>query len=211
MGGGNFVRKIKWSGLLLLFLIAGCSSLEESVEVEPETELVEETVEANTEVEDLERKFDYESYEQLYKRILKNLKIKDMDITHTENNNYFTAVDKSMTFGKRDILTLDGNRDSVIDPTQRVLYLENEEKSILIKVIIAYTEQFIGDDMVYYSSDLSSEGLSELNKKSELITLSYKNLIFTVVQTADETIENDFTRKITSSLINIIEKPADSF
>ncbi|MFC6464862.1 hypothetical protein ACFP65_07765 [Marinilactibacillus sp. GCM10026970] len=205
------MRKIKWSSLLLLFLIAGCSSLEESVEVEPKTELVEEIVEANTEVEDLERKFDYESFEQLYKRILKNLKIKDMDITHTENNNHFTAVDKSMTFGKRDILTLDGNRDSAIDPTQRVLYLENEEKSILIKVIIAYTEQFIGDDMVYYSSDLSSEGLSELNKKSELITLSYKNLLFTVVQTTDEAIENDFTRKITSSLINIIEKPADSF
>ena len=211
MGGGTYMKKMKWSSLLLLFLIAGCSSLEESVEAEPEIEQVEEIIEVKAEVEDLERKFDYESYEQLYKRIINNLKIKDMDITHTEGNSHFTAVEKSMTFGKRDLLTLDGNRDGAIDSTQRVLYLENEEKSISIKVIIAYTEQFIGDDMVYYNSAFSSESTNDLDRKSELITLSYKNLIFTVVQTADKAIENDFTQKITNSLINIIEKPADSF
>ena len=58
-------------------------------------------------------------------------------------------VDKDLTFGSRDWLTVDGefHMDNGSQSTQNSIFLENEQSSKLISVVIAYTESYMGEDM----------------------------------------------------------------
>ncbi|WP_214804943.1 MULTISPECIES: hypothetical protein [unclassified Exiguobacterium] len=190
---------MKWRKkyLILLssvFLIAGCT--DDAVTSKPKSE--------NKKVTVTNQIMNHDQFEQLFAHMNEHLKIDHFQLKASTRGSDFTIIDKELSFGKRNWLTVDGSSDSA--STQESLYFEDKKQTTQLSVHFAYTDHYIGEDMIQYPS---SSGYDKLNQKlanqSDLILISYKNLVISVQQNKLSKIDLGTTKLAVKRIINELE------
>jgi hypothetical protein len=116
-----------------------------------------------------------------------------------------TIIDPELSFNKRQHITVDGTATE--DSTQQAFYYDNKDKSIQLLLTIVYTNKDLGNDILQYQVNSGYEGFNEtLGSKSDMIILSYKNLIVGMHQTATNKVDLDITQSATKKLIKKLKK-----
>ncbi|WP_214801177.1 MULTISPECIES: hypothetical protein [unclassified Exiguobacterium] len=185
---------MKWRKkyLILLssvFLIAGCT--DDAVTSKPKSEKKKVTV--SNQKTDENQIMNHDQFEQLFAHMNEHLKIDHFQLKASTRGSDFTIIDKELSFGKRNWLTVDGSSDSA--STQESLYFEDKKQTTQLSVHFAYTDHYIGEDMIQYPS---SSGYDKLNQKlanqSDLILISYKNLVISVQQNKLSKVDPETTK-----------------
>lgn len=178
--------KVRKGFLVILssaFLIAGCT--DDAVTSKPKSE--------NKKVTVTNQIMNHEQFEQLFAHMNEHLKIDQFQLKASTRGSDFTIIDKELSFGKRKWLTVDGTSDSA--STQESLYFEDKKQTTQLSVHFAYTDHYIGEDMIQYPS---SSGYDKLNQKlanqSDLILISYKNLVISVQQNKLSKVDPETTK-----------------
>ena len=191
---------MKWRKkyLILLssvFLIAGCT--DDAVTSKPKSE--------NKKVTVTNQIMNHEQFEQLFAHMNEHLKIDQFQLKASTRGSDFTIIDKELSFGKRNWLTVDGSSDSA--STQESLYFEDKKQTTQLSVHFAYTDHYIGEDMIQYPS---SSGYDKLNQKlanqSDLILISYKNLVISVQQNKLSKVDPETTKLAVENVINELKR-----
>lgn len=155
-----------------------------------------------------EKVISYENYKEMFEHMDSNLLIDEFKLKVSSLGPDVTAIDKELSFNKREWLTVDGvmnNTDP--DSTQEILYFEDNKQTTLIAINFSYTETYIGDDMVQYQVNSGYSDLNnELSVKTDFIVISYKNLIITVHQTSNEKVNIETTKLALQNVINELVK-----
>ncbi|WP_214850462.1 hypothetical protein [Exiguobacterium sp. s193] len=159
------------------FLVAGCT--DDAVTSNPKSENKKVTV--SNQKTDENQIMNHDQFEQLFSHMNEHLKIDQFQLKASTRGSDFTIIDKELSFGKRKWLTVDGTSDGA--STQESLYFEDKKQTTQLSVHFAYTDHYIGEDMIQYSS---SSGYDKMNQKlanqSDLILISYRNLVISVQQ-----------------------------
>ena len=191
---------MKWRKkcLILLssvFLIAGCT--DDAVTSKPKS--------ANKKVTVTNQIMNHEQFEQLFAHMNEHLKIDQFQLKASTRGSDFTIIDKELSFGKRKWLTVDGTSDSA--STQESLYFEDKKQTTQLSVHFSYTDHYIGEDMIQYPS---SSGYDKLNQKlanqSDLILISYKNLVISVQQNKLSKVDPETTKLAVKRVIKELEQ-----
>lgn len=129
-------------------------------------------------------------YEKLFKHMNEHLKMDQFQLKGSTIGADFTAVDQSLSFGKRRWLTVDGTIDT--PSTQETLYFENQKQDTQLAIHFAYTDRYIGNDLVQYQSN---------GGYGELIIISYKNILISVQQNSLNKVDSDTTQEAAKQVI----------
>lgn len=148
----------------------------------------------------------YSEYQQIFETLTKELSISGYSYKSGSVGPNIVIMDKDLSFNKREYLTLDGKFDmNNTQPTSELLLFENEDSSKQLAIRISYTTSYIGNDLVDWSSSRGYSGINEsLAKKTDLATLSYKNLILTILQTSEVEAAMEDSKTAVRSIISII-------
>ncbi|WP_202078852.1 hypothetical protein [Caldalkalibacillus salinus] len=149
----------------------------------------------------------YEEYQNLFNKMKKELSIPRYALEKSTPDDELTIIDEEISFGERKYITKDGEFTGIgLQSTQKILFYQNNEGNRLLTLTIAYTPSMMSNDIVYYNM-ISGYNIDEaLTNKADLITLSYKNLIISILQTAlDERDMND-TIEATKEIVDFLEK-----
>lgn len=183
-----------------VFLIAGCT--DESVMTEQKKVEVKTTTHTNQKTNQTKHPIlNPVQYEKLFKHMTEHLKMDQFQLKASTIGADFTTVDQPLSFGKRRWLTVDGTIDT--PSTQETLYFENQKQDTQLAIHFAYTDRYIGNDLVQYQSSDGYKGLDQkLSNQSELIIISYKNILITVQQNALHEVDPDTTQEAVKEVIN---------
>lgn len=112
------------------------------------------------------------------------------------------AIDKDLTFNKRNWITITGNS---YQSTQDTIFFESKDKNTLVTVNFAYTSNFIGNDIVFYIPSTNEDSInSNLKNLTDFMVISYKNLIINIHQTSSIVVDKDITKSFTRELEKVI-------
>lgn len=148
----------------------------------------------------------YTEYQSLFEELVNKLEIPGYSLENSSLGDDIIRIDKDLSFGKREFLTTDGlfsGHD--IESTQETMFFLNKNKERLLTITISYTKSFIGNDLVFYNSN-EGYGLNEDLINNDLLTISYKNLLFTILQTSNAQVTMDDTVYAGLSIVGILEK-----
>lgn len=189
------------------FFIGGCSN--DSITPKHNSEVVESnnTNQKTTKNHD-EPVLNHRQFEMLFNHMNSNLKIQNFKLKASTLGPDVTAIDRELSFNSREWLTVDGTaNDTNPKSTQETLYFEDNEQITQLSIHFAYTDNYIGDDMVQYQI---SSGYDELNQqisnKSDLIIISYKNLIISFQQNTLNEVDIEITKLAVRNVINELKK-----
>lgn len=152
--------------------------------------------------ENKEEVLSYKEFENLFNKFSDEVEIEGYMLKDSSAGIDAIRIDEDLSFGKRKWLTKDG--ESLTAPTQEMFFYENEERTRLLTITLAYTENYIGKDMLFYNVSSGYDINDELSN-NEIIALSYKNIIIHIVQTTTDDIEMEDTQKAADSIIKYIE------
>jgi len=185
-----------------VFLIAGCT--DEAATTKPKAE-VKTATHTNQKIDEKHHQvLRHEQYEKLFEHMNRHVKIDRFQLKASTVGDDFTVVDRALSFGKRRWLTVDGTIDS--GSTQESLYFENKKQDTQLVIHFAYTDRYIGNDMIQYQSNDGNKELNqELSNRSDLIMISFKNIIITVEQNTLEKVDPDTTQRAVQQVINELE------
>lgn len=179
--------------------LVGCSNSDSKIAENPTEIEVKKTTEKTKKI------LSYAEYQTLFEALKNNLKISNFELKNGTFVGDLTIVDKDLTYNKRQYLTLNGELDNG-DPqtTQELLIFENKNQSTQISIRIAYTPNYIGEDIIDWSM---LSGLSNINEKlsemSEIVTFSYKNIVFIVHQISESKKDIEITKEVIRSIQKI--------
>lgn len=157
-----------------VFLIVGCT--DEAVTTEQKKVEVKTTTHTNQTKHTI---LNPVQYERLFKYMNEHLEMDQFQLKASTIGADFTVVDQSLSFGKRRWLTVDGTIDT--PSTQKTLYFENQKQDTQLAIHFVYTDRYIGNDVVQYQSSNGYKGLDQkLSNQSDLIIISYKNILISV-------------------------------
>lgn len=140
-------------------------------------------------------------YEKLFKYMDEHLKMDQFQLQASTIGSDFTAVDRSLSFGKRRWLTVDGTIDT--PSTQETLYFENQKQDTRLAIHLTYIDRYIGNDVMQYQSSDGYKGLNQkLSNQSDLIIISYKNILISVQQNALYKVDPDTTQEAAKQVIH---------
>lgn len=172
-----------------VFLIAGCT--DEAVMTEQKKVEVKTTTHTNQKTNQTKHPIlNPVQYEKLFKHMNEHLKMDQFQLKGSTIGADFTAVDQSLSFGKRRWLTVDGTIDT--PSTQETLYFENQKQDTQLAIHFAYTDRYIGNDLVQYQSN---------GGYGELIIISYKNILISVQQNSLNKVDSDTTQEAAKQVI----------
>jgi len=164
-----------------VFLIAGCTN--EAVTTEQKKVEVKTTTHTDQKTNQTKHPIlNPVQYERLFKHMNEHLKMDQFQLKESTIGADFTAVDQSLSFGKRRWLTVDGTIDT--PSTQETLYFENQKQNTQLAIHFAYTDRYIGNDRVQYQSN---------GGYGELLIISYKNILISVQQNSLQKVDSDTT------------------
>lgn len=201
--------RLKKHYLILLsstFLIAGCT--DKSVESKPKVE-VSTTSNSNHKTNQTQKNImSYQQYENLFKHMNDKLKIKNFQLKESTLGPDVTIIDKELSFNKRDWLTIDGTKDDLTPKsTQETLYFEDKKQTTLLSISFAYTNNYVGEDMLQYQVPSGYTKINqELANKSDLILLSYKNIVISIQQNNSSKVDYETTKLATKMVIDELLK-----
>ncbi|KOP28845.1 hypothetical protein ADM98_07860 [Exiguobacterium sp. BMC-KP] len=185
-----------------VILFAGCT--DEAATTKSKAEIKTATHTSQKIDEKRHRVLTHEQYEKLFEHMNQHVKIHHFQLKASTVGDDFTVVDRALSFGKRRWLTVDGTIDS--GSTQESLYFENKNQDTQVSVHFAYTDQYIGNDMLQYqSNDENKELNQELSNRSDLIMISFKNIIITVQQHSLNKVDPDTTQRVAQQMIDELE------
>ncbi|WP_217585987.1 hypothetical protein [Lentibacillus saliphilus] len=196
--------------LLLLLLLSACFRIDNSTDKVVNSPHSKSAVHTNGVKDPIDIKrnteeiLDYATYQRLYEGFSNEVKIDGYHFRGSSGGIDAIRVDENLTFSKRGWLTTSGEL-SPLEPTQEMYYYENEDENRLLTITIAYTESYIGSDMVFYNVSHGYDINKEL-ANNEIIALSYKNLIINILQTTSNDLEMDDTQNAAASIIEYLEK-----
>ncbi len=168
-----------------VFLFAGCT--DEAVTTEQKKVEVKTTTHTNQTKHPI---LNPVQYEKLFKHMNEHLKMDQFQLKDSTIGADFTAVDQSLSFEKRRWLTVDGTIDT--PSTQETLYFENQKQDTQLAIHFAYTNRYIGNDLVQYQSNGSY---------GELLIISYKNILISVQQNSLNKVDPDTTQEAAKQVI----------
>lgn len=168
-----------------VFLFAGCT--DEAVTTEQKKVEVKTTTHTNQTKHLI---LNPVQYEKLFNDMNEHLKMDQFQLKRSTIGADFTAVDQSLSFGKRRWLTVDGTIDT--PSTQETLYFENQKQDTQLAIHFAYTDRYIGNDLVQYQSN---------GDYGELLIISYKNILITVQQNALQKVDSNTTQEAAKQVI----------
>lgn len=172
-----------------VFLIAGCT--DEAVMTEQKKVEVKTTTHTNQKTNQTKHPIlNPVQYERLFKHMNEHLKMNQFQLKGSTIGADFTAVDQSLSFGKRRWLTVDGTIDT--PSTQETLYFENQKQDTRLAIHFAYTDRYIGNDLVQYQSN---------GDYGELLIISYKNILITVQHNSIQKVDSDTTQEAAKQVI----------
>lgn len=172
-----------------VFLIAGCT--DEAVMTEQKKVEVKTTTHTNQKTNQTKHPIlNPVQYERLFKHMNEHLKMNQFQLKGSTIGADFTAVDQSLSFGKRRWLTIDGTIDT--PSTQETLYFENQKQDTRLAIHFAYTDRYIGNDLVQYQSN---------GDYGELLIISYKNILITVQHNSIQKVDSDTTQEAAKQVI----------
>lgn len=175
-----------------VFLIAGCT--DEAATSKPKAE-VKTATHTNQKIDEKQHQvLRHEQYEKLFEYMNQHVKIDQFQLKASTVGDDFTVVDRALSFGKRRWLTVDGTIDS--GSTQESLYFENKKQDTQLAIHFAYTDRYIGNDLIQYQSNGSY---------GELITISYKNILISVQQNTLNKVDPDTTQRVVQQVIDELE------
>ncbi len=197
--------KFKKKHLILLsstFLIAGCT--DNSVEHKPKVEVSKVSNSNHKKNHTQNNVMSYQQFENLFKHMNDKLKIKNFQLKESTLGPDVTIIDKELSFNKRNWLTVDGTKDDLTPKsTQETLYFEDKEQTTLLSINFAYTKNYVGEDMLQYQIP---SGYNKINQKiankSDLILLSYKNIVISIQQNSSDKVDYDTTKFATKMVID---------
>lgn len=192
--------------LLSLMLLSGCWNADSDdtvaqTEPIPQQKFAPDTTEQP-------RIIAYSDFQQLFDSLVKTLRIPGYTYKSGSVGLNIVIFEKDLSFNKREYLTLDGKFDSSdAKPTSELLLFESSDGTNQLTIRLSYTSSYIGNDLVDWSSARGYAGTNEtLAQKTELSTLTYKNLILTILQTSEEEADMEASKAAIRSLIPIITK-----
>ncbi|MBQ6447031.1 hypothetical protein KGR20_15745 [Cytobacillus oceanisediminis] len=145
----------------------------------------------------------YTEYQSLFEKLVSGLVISGYSLDKSTLGNDLIIVDSDLSFGKREFLTADGSNSW--ESTQETMYFLNKNKDRLLTITISYTDAFIGNDLVFYNS-YEGYDLDESLINNDILTISYKNLLFTILQTSTAQISMDDTVDAGKSIVRFLGK-----
>lgn len=153
-----------------------------------------------------EKTLSYNQYEKLFKNMVKDVKVPGYTLKSSTSDVEVLRLSKDFSFGKREYMTTKGTfNGEQPKSTQESLFYESSNKDRMIIVTIAYTKSFIGNDMASYSV-WSDYGLkTSLIDKTDLMTITYKNLIITIIQTNEKKAEPNDTQNATRTIVKYLK------
>lgn len=152
-------------------------------------------------------KITYREYQNFFEYIVENIKIDGFDMKTEILGESITFVDKEMTFGKRDSLTINGDLDdSKSKPTEGLLFLESKDGVSQIAISLIYTDRVMDNDLLTY---VGNTGFGELNpefeEKYKVTVSTFKNLAFVIIGVSTESVSYDIINKVNMEIITLIE------
>ena len=157
---------------------------------------------SSSESKNKEEVLSYKEFENLFNKFSDEVEIEGYMFKDSSGGIDAIRIDEDLSFGKRKWLTKDG--ESNTEPTQEMFLYENEESTRLLTITLAYTENFIGNDMLFYNISSEHDINDELSN-NEIIALSYKNIVINIMQTTSTDIEMEDTQKAAESIIKYLE------
>ena len=148
----------------------------------------------------------YDKYEEFFDYVIKNINVEGFEIVADTLGNNLTVIDKELSFGNRESLTVRGDLNmDLSQPTEEILILEDKDKKNQITISMIYTKKNIDNDLISYIANNDFEQLNkDLADKYGITTTTFKNLVFTIVNVSEEKIEYNQINKINKELINLI-------
>lgn len=148
----------------------------------------------------------YEEYSHLFEKINENFRIPHYNLVNSTLGDDIIMIDKEISFNTRQYLTLKGESNlGDIKSTQESLFFMTEDMNDAIIITLAYTDSYVGNDAVLYNS-INDYGLTEeLENNNDLLVLSYKNLIISILQTSTSKVDYNFTNLAALKLIDFLE------
>ncbi|HCD58842.1 hypothetical protein [Exiguobacterium acetylicum] len=172
-----------------VFLIAGCT--DEAVTTE-QKKVVKTTTHTDQKTNQTKHPIlNPVQYEKLFKHMDEHLKMDQFQLKRSTIGADFTAVDQSLSFGKRRWLTVDGTIDT--SSTQEALYFENQKQDTQLAIHFAYTDRYIGNDLIQYQSN---------GDYGELLIISYKNILISVQHNYLQKVDSDTTQEAAKQVIH---------
>ncbi|MCK2157711.1 hypothetical protein [Exiguobacterium sp. 17-1] len=147
----------------------------------------------------------HDQFKKLFEQMHEYLKIGHFQLEASTLGSDFTIIDRELSFGKRKWLTVDGTSDS--SSSQESLYFEDEKQTTQLSIHFAFTDHYIGEDMVQYPSNSGYNKLNQkLANKSDLIIISYKNIVISVQQNTLGKIDPETTQLAVKRIINELKQ-----
>ncbi|WP_440895003.1 hypothetical protein ACS127_10550 [Amphibacillus sp. Q70] len=189
--------------ICLLFIVVSCSDQNEDLDkdpVEPLENSLSEKDEALT----------FEDYQSLVGKLEEELEIPNYQLQASTFDYSIIIIDEELSFGKRQYITLDGTQESPINATQESLLFLHEQGDSLITITLAYTDNYIGNDILYYNAIDGFAGIEEeLTEHVDLLSISYKNIVISFLQTKTDNVDIEDTTNAAKSLVSFLEKYND--
>lgn len=180
-------------------VLAGCE--------EPQKDVQKEAAASAAHAEEKVEILNYDEYSELFLSMTENLEIPGYTLLNSSTDTDIIMIDKEISFNKREYLTLDGTyaNKSQVQTSQESLFFGSEDGKTALIITIAYTDAAIGEDIVSYVSSGGYNLPEEVIQKSDLITLSYKNLIISVLQSAEKAVVEEDTTLAAEQLVEFLE------
>lgn len=150
----------------------------------------------------------YNDFQMLFEDMVNKFVIPNYSLINSTIGFDIIKIEKEISFGKREYLTISGSYDSLpqsTQNTQETLFYLNENKDKLLTITLAYTDKLIGNDIVFFNIT-SGFGIDDkLTTKSNLVTISYKNLIISILQTSSKQTSIVDTIEATKHLVEYLQ------
>lgn len=206
-------KLILFSFLIVICLISACDSKKETDKTSQlnETESSKETKGNDVENDasnklEVEGNISFQQYSELFENLSSNLNIPGYKLENSTLGDDLTMIDKDISFNKREYLSIDGKYSPTnVESSQETLFYLNEDKDRALIVTLAYTDSTIGNDIIFYNITNDYGLPEEITNKNDLITLSYKNLIISILQSAKDSVEKKDTPEAAKTIVEFLE------
>lgn len=206
-------KAIVFSFLVVLFLMSACDDNNATDKTSQliETESIKESIGNVVENDDgkkqkVEGSISFQQYSELIDNLSSNLKIPGYNLENSTLGDDITMIDKDISFNKREYLSIDGNYSPTkIESSQETLFYLNEEKDRAFIITVAFTNSSIGNDIIFYNITNDYGLPEEISNNNDLITLSYKNLVISILQSAKDSVEKVDTLEAARTTVKFFE------
>ncbi|MDG4655447.1 hypothetical protein P6P90_04230 [Ectobacillus antri] len=150
----------------------------------------------------------FEEYRKLFEQLNDSIKVDGYTLKASSLGPDVTAIDKDLSFGKREWITIDGKMNNTEpESTQEMLFFENARGTSQITITVGYTDNYIAEDLLIYPTNRGYDELNrELADKTDSIVVAYKNILISVQHVATEKADMVATQSALREVIKNLKK-----